>query len=441
VGEDRIRSGTRSPAGGGRRELCAALEAIQGGGGARFLLLRETSLGDAAIDEGDIDLLCARDAVSALISKLDVLGSELGLGLLVERSAPRKTRVSLFSADLRHSLHLDLWTDLWQLADGTRSLRWRDLSGLSIASKGGFRRLPERLELAVYLEHLRVKRKNLASPGVRARLEHYVGACATDPDVSEALRSVAADPPAELPPRLHAWSRTVLDGALGPQHRWLALFRRAQDPARRAWMRRVRPPPGARAVALIGADGIGKSTLGKVLAGDREGREHVLGKSFYRRGLLFRGLYRLNRRLGAPFSQESIDEALPALAYTVAALRLRRRLSDPATRGLLIDRFLPDFLYLGRKGDRARFSRWAWISRVLYVSLPVVHLTADHAVLAGRKLEISPAGLRRYDRDMTRFYTSLPFVRYLRLQNAGSVDQASRVLCGRLAQLLREDPV
>ena len=163
----------------------------------------------------------------------------------------------------------------------------------------------------------------------------------------------------------------------------------------------------------------------------------MLGKSLYRRSLLFRALYRLNRATGSRLSQERIDEALTGLAYLTAVVRLRRRLVASGGRSQVIDRFLADFLYVGRKADRARFSRWAWLASLLYVSLPVVHLTAAHPVLSARKQEISAAGLARFDREMTRFYTRRPRVRYLRFTNAGSPEEATRLLSRHLAALAR----
>jgi hypothetical protein len=433
-----------APAGrSGREALLTALERIQEEGqGYRFALLRETPLDAGAVDAGDVDLLGGRQDVDALLSRLDELCRELDINLLVERTGPRKTRVSLYSGDLLHTLHLDLWTDLWQLADGRRSLRWRDISTLCKSADGGFARMPLRLEVAVYLEHLRAKRRDLSSPGVRARLEYYAGALAGDGTekngLGDTLASVAAAPPAALPEGLLAHAAGILGKVLGRRHRWRTPWRRLQDAVCRGWARRLAPPPGVRAVALVGPDGIGKSTVGKALVAAGVGwDEYVLGKSLYRRSLLFRALYRLNRTTGSRLSQERIDEALTSLAYLAAAVRLRRRLVASGGRSLVIDRFLADFLYVGRKADRARFSRWAWLASALYVSLPVVHLTAPHPVLSARKQEISATGLARFDREMTRFYTRRPWVRYLRFTNAGSREEATRVLSRHLAALAR----
>jgi hypothetical protein len=440
----RRRHPTAAPAArDGRQALVNALERIQEDGhGHRFALLRETALGTAAVDAGDVDLLGGRGDVDALLVQLDDLCRELDLNLLVERTGPRKTRVSLYSGDLLHALHLDLWTDLWQLADGRRSLRWQDVVPLCRSVDGGFARMPLRLEVAVYLEHLRAKRKNLSSAGVRTRLDDYAAALAgggTEQDgLGEALASVAAAPPGALPEELLARASGILEQELGRRHRWRTPWRRLEDALRRGWARRSVPPPGVRAVVLVGPDGIGKSTVGKALVAAGVGwHEYVLGKSLYRRSLLFRTLYRLNRITGSRFTQERIDEALPVLAYLAAVVRLRRRLVASGGRGLVIDRFLADFLYVGRKADRAHFSRWAWLASVLYVSLPVVHLTAPHPVLSMRKQEISATGLTRFDREMTRFYARRPWVRYLRFTNAGSPEEAIRVLKRHLAPFAR----
>ena len=434
-------STARFPAGEAWREaLLGALERMQEPGhGHRFVLLRETPLDAAALDAGDIDLLGTRASVDALLAHLDVSCRELELNLFVERTGPRKTRVSLCSPDLAHELQFDLWTDLWQLDGGRRSLRWRDVAPLCRHAPAGFARMPLRLEAAVYVEHLRAKRKDLGSAGVRRRLEHYAAALhaasGTPDELGAELSAVAAAAPAALPAKLLGLAVSTLEHALGRRHRWRTPWRRLEDALRRARSRLERPPPGARAVALVGPDGIGKSTVGKALvASDAGWDEYVLGKALYRRSLLFRGIYKLNRGTGARLSQERIDEALAGLAFPTAVLRLRRRLAAARDRALVIDRFAADFLYVGRKADRARFSRWGWLASLLYVSLPVVHMTAPYAVLSGRKQEISEAGLLRYERDMTRFYTRRSRVCYLRFANHGTAEEAVRLLGRQLAE-------
>ncbi|MBW2361406.1 MAG: hypothetical protein JRG84_10920 [Deltaproteobacteria bacterium] len=409
---------------GGRALLGRALERICGGGqGYRFVLLRETPLDAGAIDAGDIDVLGRRSDVRSLVAHLDRLCHELGLDLGVERTGPRKTRVTLYARDSGQTVELDLWTDLWQLEAGRMALRWSDVAGLC-RGDAGIVRLPPVVEAAVYLEHLHAKRKDLASFAVQSRVAHYAARLrAEGAALSDVFERLAARPPIALAREDLAAAADTLARSLGSGVRRRAPFRKIQDLAQRFESRRLQPPAHARAIAFVGPDGIGKSTLAKALAAGGEWDEHVLGKSLYRRSLVFRGLYKLNRALGAPVSQERIDEALCGLAYVVATLRLRRRLGVDSGRGLILDRYLGDFLYVGRKGDWPRF-RGEWLARLCYVDVPVVHFTAPHARLAQRKQEISAPAHARFDTDMTRFYSERPRVGYLRVENGGSVEDA-----------------
>jgi len=73
------------------------------------VLLRETELGPSCVDRGDIDLLIAADALPAMLDIIDDVAALRGLHYRLRRSGPHKTGVTLFSADMAHSIRIDLW--------------------------------------------------------------------------------------------------------------------------------------------------------------------------------------------------------------------------------------------------------------------------------------------------------------------------------------------
>ena len=132
-----------------------------------------------------------------------------------------------------------------------------------------------------------------------------------------------------------------------------------------------------RATAIIGIDGTGKTSVGEWLAnrvGGARRFEFYVGKQLYRGTLPFRALYRLNWGT-VNWLQERIDEMLAPLTFGIAwlslhALLLKRRWRRDE-RILVVDRFLPDFLYVRRKTDSPRFFRFTRpLSRATGAQIP-----------------------------------------------------------------------
>jgi hypothetical protein len=182
---------------------------------------------------------------------------------------------------------------------------------------------------------------------------------------------------------------------------------------------------------VVGVDGVGKTTIAAALAeaGEQEGsRHHEIGKSLFRESALFRKIYALNRRVRRPrrMRRERIDDILAPLAFLIASVRARRCLGLEGA--VLVDRYLPDFLYVKRKTDRPHFSGLAPVLKPLCRPVRVVHLSVPHSVLQSRKTEITAAGAGRYDEDMRAVYCGRTWVDYLQFNNHLPADEAIATL-------------
>jgi thymidylate kinase len=415
-----------------RRDLVASLDAlVQPGGGYEFILLRETPLDEGCVDCGDIDLLGTRSSVDAFLARVSEVCAERGQSFRVRRRKPEKTQVSLLSTDLRHQIVFDLWTELWQVFRGRRCLRFRDLHRLCERGGSCLRRLPADVEWAVYGQHLAFKRKDLSSAGVQERLHFYAAALEAQGhrDLAESARGIARMKLLGKPEL--ALLESTLSGAL-PTKYFANAWARRWSHSLRSWVaRRVRDRRLRGVIAVVGVDGVGKTTIGAALGstGAADGsRQHVVGKSLFRESWVFRKLYAWNRRLpkARRLRRERIDDLLAPLAFLVAAVRVRRSLRLGAV--VLVDRYLADFLYLKRKTDRSRFSLLADLLKPLCPPVRVVHLSVPHSVLQGRKTEITVTGMRRYEESMRAFYSARGWVDYLRFNNRVPEDEAVVIL-------------
>jgi thymidylate kinase len=411
-----------------RRELVASLDALlEPGLGYEFILLRETPLDERCVDCGDVDLLGTRRSVHAFLSRLSEVCVERGQSFQVRRTKMEKTQVSLLSANLRHQIVFDLWSELWQVFRGRRCLRFRDLHRLCERRGSCLLRLPPDVEWAIYAQHLAFKRKDLSSADVQERLHFYAGALEQEGrrDLAESATGIARMKLLGKPEL--ALLESTLSMELPSSYFATARTRRWSRSLRSRVARRVRDRRLRGVVAVVGVDGVGKTTIGAALGSTGavdERRQYVVGKSLFRESWVFTKLYAWNRRLpkARRLRRERIDDLLAPLAFLVAAIRVRRSLRLGGM--VLVDRYLPDFLYVRRKTDRPRVSLLAGLLKPLCPPVRVVHLSVPHSVLQGRKTEITAAGMRRYEERMRAFYTTRRWVDYLRFDNRAAADDA-----------------
>lgn len=378
-----------------RRELAAVLRELEHGPW-RLIQLRGVPIGEASIDQGDVDFLATRQSVELL---LQVAFSWVAGGrchLRVRARTRNKTTLVLISRDGLHTVHLDLWMQLWQIGDARGYLRYESFAHLQ-PQTGAIERLPQAVEAALYLHHLSAKRKDLKRPQVLQRLAVYAEACTADPQLGGALAHTAAD--GRLPPDALAIADQVL-GEAGVQPtfpgpaRWAT---KLSDEIAAAWLG---PPRVVRCVAVTGCDGSGKTTLARAMAAPGGVASKVsVGKRLYRNSLV----YKLAVLVVRPFlrqGRERFDDTMAPWNYLRASAALRLQLALQRAPLWLIDRSLMDFLVVDRKTDRPRLHRAAWLARLFGRRIPVVHLLVPGEALQARKAEMTRDGQKLYDQLM-----------------------------------------
>lgn len=387
--------------------------------GAELVLLRETDLGPGCVDQGDIDLLVAADAVPTLLDRVDAVTSTYGLHYRLQRSGSDKVGVALFSQDMAHSIRIDLWVRLWQVFGGRSYLTHEDVARFAVPADGPVKRLPADLEAAIYISHLAVKNRDPSAPGNAERLARLRPRVPEQSPLGQALGRILATRGIDES-ATRAAGQVLRDRCGGDveDRGAIARWRSAPRRARRRWLERRR----LRAVALVGVDGCGKTSLGASVA-EALDREVVLSKDAYRRSLLFRGIYKANR-LTMKLPYEVIDDRLAPLSYAVAAHRLPRIASERA----LLDRYLGDFLVSHRKSDEPRFSRATRVLANFHRPCAIVHVRASWPTIVSRKNEVSERGHAWYDQSMLRYYRSLPVLDYLVLRNDGPLESSAAAL-------------
>lgn len=383
------------------------------------VLLRETELGPSCVDRGDIDLLIAADALPAMLDIIDDVAALRGLHYRLRRSGPHKTGVTLFSADMAHSIRIDLWVELWQIFGGRSYLTHEDVVGCAVDTGGPVRGLPADLEAAVYIQHLAIKGRDPTFPSNAERLSGLLRRCSDHPALAETLERILTT--GQIDKSAVRTAEQQLRGQCGGRLEKRGEITRRKSVLGRVGRRRLEHR-SLNAVALLGVDGCGKTSLGKAVA---EALHHdtFLAKDAYRRSLVFRGIYAVNRRT-LRLSYEQIDNMLVPLTYVVASHRLPKIVSDQT----VIDRYLGDFLIVDRKSDEPRLSRMAGLLANFHRPCTTIHIRASWSTIESRKNEVSEQGHAWYDRTMLRHYRSQPVVDYLAFRNDSELAPAATAL-------------
>lgn len=387
--------------------------------GGDAVLLRETELGPSCVDRGDVDLLVAADAMPTMLDIIDEVAALRDLHYRLQRSGPHKTGVALFSVDMAHSIRIDLWVQLWQIFGGRSYLTYEDVAGFAVDTGGPVRCLPADLEAAVYIQHLAIKGRDPTFPSNAERLSGLLRRCSDHAPLAEALERILTT--GQIDKSALRTAEQQLRGQCGEQ-----LEERGKITRRKSVLGRVRrrrlEHRRLNAVALVGVDGCGKTSLGEAVA-EALDYDTFLAKNAYRRSLVFRGIYKANRHtLRLPYEQ--IDNMLTPLTYAVASYRLPKIVSDQT----VLDRYLGDFLIVDRKSDEPRLSGIAGLLANLHRPCTTIHIRASWSTIASRKNEVSEKGHAWYDLTMLRHYRSQPVVDYLAFRNDGELAPAATAL-------------
>jgi hypothetical protein len=389
----------------------------------KFILLRNGPLGEEAIDGDDIDLLGARASVEAL---LDAALGWVRAGrchVRVRATQDAKVALGLLSTDGGHQVELDLWIELRQLDNRRRMLTYETCAAAATNPEDAIQRLPVDLEASIFLHHLVARRKRVDDPKQQARLAAYVSACrgAGHAGLAEALAAVATANRVDAAAQALTLRLLEQRFPLGQP----SVLRRALAGLRAAWLA---PRASRRVLTLMGCDGCGKTSLGRLLAARRkDAHSFYTGKHLYRKSVLYKLLVIFVRPLLFQ-GREKFDDTFAPLAYLLACVRLRLKCLRPRRGVVLIDRSLLDFLYLARKTDTPRFSGCLGLARVFGIRVPHIHLLVPFERLRERKQEMTQAGHAAYDAAMFRHFTRRCPTDYLAFDNRGTLEESAAAL-------------
>ncbi len=415
-----------------------------------FIQLRGVDLADVNFNAEDVDLLGTETSVYHL---LDAAFSWVQLGechLRFTRRRHRKATLTLFSVDCQHRIQLDLWIELPQISRGRSALKFSDVPAASRITSGrpgqsqtGILRLPVWIEVCVYLQHLVCKQKDVASTIVQERLRKYLevessadrGIHSQDVGVSMAETVWVQDLNQALQRCLSTGQISLADERLAErcisQHLKLNRVHRASwQRVHGWWLDGTRSK--RRMLAIAGCDGTGKTTLADCMQqSEPDGIRHTVGKHLYRKSLIYKLLVIFVRPLICS-SRERFDEIIAPLNFLLACLKLRMLWICFPHQWRIFDRCPADFLYLDRKTDHPRFSRWTWLRQLFGLRVTTVHLVVSSYVLDQRRREVTQKGHAAYDREMREQLSRHVPTDYLAVNHEGSTEQ----MVGNLQRLL-----
>ena len=346
------------PASGLLVALNELLRAVDG----RVVLLRPlTACFESHCD--DIDLLLTESQREQLLRAAFAHCTQGRIHCRIQQGSPAKAQLILWSLDCAQKLMIDLWTSFDQLPRRRHSCIPADrlLSTLTASVPDAqihtnekipaLRQLPPDIDLCLLIQHHAAKRRKITATAVRERIAR---ACARlvswtpqhtcqqiSHDLLAALRAVADELPRSImiTPKFIAFSEDYLLLRLAnvPSNRGLSVLeprrRRAPMTELRKTVLRHRP-----ALAVIGSDGAGKSSVVSALAMLNPEATSVVAKKFYRRSLTYQFISGLMMRLRGADRGMFDDRSAP-----LVTLR--------ATAAMWINMCFP-----GRQGSRPRAS-------------------------------------------------------------------------------------
>jgi len=415
------------------------LRAVDG----RVVLLRPLA-GNFDDQRDDIDLLLTESQRKQLLRAAYarcVLGD---IHCRIQQNSPTKIQLILWTKACSSKLMIDLWTSFDQLprrrynaisaerllntlTDANVSQRRENVHEcLQIPT---LRLLPADIDFCLLVQHLAAKRRKLTTP---ARRERIVAACErlqslASASVHDSLLTALLDLASRLPLAIIVTPNfiKVTDAyllqrlAAVPNNRGLPVLERRQ---RRGLVTELRKAILQRrpAVAVVGSDGTGKSSIVAALASQQPHSMVVVAKKFYRRSLAYQFVGGLIKRLCRMDRGDFDDRVSPWISIRAAAafwvtmclpfsLWSKSKVSGTAVNGpvsvgelsrskrtLILDRSCVTFLITKRKSDAPQLTPSATWIEAMTPPVSSVLLTLPYTVLAQRKQEMSSAGHEIY---------------------------------------------
>lgn len=394
----------------------------------QFVQLRGRPLSADYINGEDIDLLGTRHSVDLLFDAVYNWVRHRRCHARINARRKDKIELTLFSIDGCDYVKYDLWINIFQIDSGRICLRYEHILHL-INEVGSIVRLPLDVEVALYLQHLQVKKKCQVSDSARGRLGNYHVALLqqdTNHDLAKVIESILSQNTIDELSGNHALNVLHLRTAIHLHSDQNRFFRRWHGKLLEACLA---APREMRLVSIMGCDGAGKTTLALSLEERMSQITRVFkGKHLYRKSFIHKAAVIFVRPLFFQ-SRENFDERLAPLVYLRACVGLRIKYWRQANRGLmLIDRSITDFLYLDRKTEHPGFSRFKFLAKLFGKRIPTIHCIVNFENIVKRKVEMSEAAISRYNHDMFHHFTNAVPTDYLVFNNDGTLEESVEAL-------------
>lgn len=438
--------------------LFAALNELLREVDGRVALLRPlTACFDSHRD--DIDLLLSESQRQQLLRATLAHCISGRIHCRVKQCSPVKAQLVLWTIDCTHKLMIDLWTSFDQLPLRRRSCIPADrlLSTLTVSVPDAqihthekipaLRQLPPDIDLCLLIQHLATKRRKVTSATVRERIARACDRLASwspeqtsqnvPHDLLVELRAVVNQLPraTTITPKFIALSNDFLLQRLMnvPSNRGLPIletrrFRRRVSELRRTILKH-RP-----ALAVIGSDGAGKSSVVSALALQQPNSTSVVAKKFYRRSLTYQLICGLMKRFRGT-NRGSLDDRTAPVITLRATLAMWIDMCRKLPRSKILDRSISSFLITDRKSDTPHLTRCATWIESLIPPVTSVLLTMPHSELTRRKQEMSAPGHDIYQRMLFEQALRQQPVDLILLADLPSAQAAAAAIC----ELLQHD--
>ncbi len=409
-----------------REKLLTCLQLFLSGDWA-FVQLRGEAPDEKAFDGDDIDLLGAESSVDALLDAAQEWVRDGMCHIRVVRQRQRKLEFFLYSIDGRHSLHFDLWIELPQLDGGRDWLSFDHVTEIARPEDGGFLRLPLDVEASVFVHHLVCKKKALSDPKQQQRLASYTDRCTQEGHTELAQRLTNIRTTGSVSMEDESFTLEVIRNKSAAKN-GVGRSAAMTHPRNRLVSNWLAAPRKTGWISIMGCDGAGKTSLATEIAAKGEVIDRVYtGKHLYRKSLLYKLAVIFIRPLTFQ-SRENFDEVISPLVYLRACFGLRLKILFSSSKVTFVDRALPDFLYLDRKTDHPKFSRFSWLMRWFGCRIPVAHCLTSFENVQKRKDEVTAAGHKIYDDTMYALHTKNCPTDYVAFNNDGTLEESAATL-------------
>ncbi|WP_299871917.1 hypothetical protein [uncultured Cocleimonas sp.] len=393
--------------------------------------LRGEQISDTQFNQDDIDLLVSNESAKILLSAIYTWVCERKCHARVMSRKNRKVQLILYSTDGKDCVIFDLWLELWQLDHKRSCLTYSGAKDAIKTPQSSISRFPANLEACIYIQHLICKKRSIDNQSTISRLNYYNENC--DKELTDVIVDIV---------NTQKISQTIDELTLkyinerclikSPSN-FTHTTKRLSSLIKESWLA---APRENRMISIMGSDGAGKTTIATHLLESEDNISRVFtGKHLYRKSYIHKLLVIFIRPLLFQ-SRETFDEKLAPWVYLRASLGIRIKYWRQKNKGLmLVDRTIMDFLYLDRKTDTPRFSRFRFLSNIFGKRIPIIHCIVNPQNISDRKPEMTEQGILHYNQDMFNCHSLRSPTDYLAFNNDCSLEDSVEALTTILNKL------